>query len=83
MLGQQTSSEQINVNLPWHSDVFVVKSLSSVLAVYKPCGVRAHPNDNENCRQALLEAPYISEKEAYKIDENYIKTRFYVIFDVF
>ena len=71
-VGQQSSSEQINVNLPWHSGVFIVKSLASIFAVYKPCGVRSHPNDNEICRQALLEAPYISEKEAYKIGEKYI-----------
>ena len=71
-VGQQSSSEQINVNLPWHSGVFIVKSLSSIFAVYKPCGVRSHPNDNEICRQALLEAPYVSEKEAYKIGEKYI-----------
>ena len=71
-VGQQSSSEQINVNLPWHSGVVVIKSLSSILAVYKPCGVRSHPNDNEICRQALLEAPYDFEKEAYKIGEKYI-----------
>ena len=70
--GQQSSSEQINVNLPWHSGVIVVKSLSSIFAVYKPCDVRSHPNDDEICRQALLEAPYDLEKEAYKIGENYI-----------
>ena len=69
---RQSSSGQINVNLPWHSGVVVIKSISSVLAVYKPCGVRSHPNGNEICRQALLEAPYIPEKEAYKIGENYI-----------
>ena len=69
---QQTSSEQVNAALPWHSGVRVVQSHSSVLAVYKPCGVRSHPNGNEICRQALLEAPYIPEKEAYKIGENYI-----------
>ena len=72
MVGQPGSSEQVNVTLPWHSGVFIVKSLSSVLAVYKPCGVRSHPNDNEICRQALLEAPYDSKKEAYKIGEKYI-----------
>lgn len=72
MLKQQTSLVQTNGTLPWHSGVFVVKSLSSVLAVYKPCGVRSHPNGNEICRQALLEAPYVSEKEAYKIGESYI-----------
>ena len=71
-VGQQSSSGQINVNLPWHSGVVVIKSLSSVLAVYKPCGVRSHPNDNEICRQALLETPYDLEKEAYKIGEKYI-----------
>lgn len=71
-VGQQSSSEQINVNLPWHLGVFIVKSLSSIFAVYKPCGVRSHPNDNEICRQALLEAPYDLGKEAYKIGENYI-----------
>ena len=71
-VGQQSSSEQINVNLPWHSGVVVIKSLSSILAVYKPCGVRSHPNDNEIYQQALLEAPYDLEKEAYKIGEKYI-----------
>lgn len=70
--GQQGSLEQENATLPWHSGVFVVKSLSSVLVVYKPCGIWSHPNDNEICRKALLEAPYDSEKEAYKIGENYI-----------
>ena len=69
---RQSSSGQINVNLPWHSGVVVIKSISSVLAVYKPCGVRSHPNDNEICQQALLEAPYDLEKEAYKIGEKYI-----------
>lgn len=72
ILGQQSSSEQINVNLPWHSGVLIVKSLLSVLAVYKPCGVRSHPNDGESGRQALLEAPYDFEKEAYKIGKNYL-----------
>ena len=71
-VGQQSSSEQVNTTLPWHSGVLIVKSLLSVLAVYKPCGVRSHPNDGESGRQALLEAPYDFEKEAYKIGEKYI-----------
>ncbi len=70
--GKQAVSKQTNVNLPWHSGVFIVKSLLSVLAVYKPCGVRSHPNDGESGRQALLEAPYDFEKEAYKIGKNYL-----------
>ena len=71
-VGRQSSLEQVNATLPWHSGVRVVQSHSSVLAVYKPCGIRSHPNDNEICRQALLEAPYVSEKEAYKVGEKYI-----------
>ena len=69
---QQTSSEQVNTTFPWHSGVWIVQSHSSVLAVYKPCGVRSHPNDGKIYRRALLEAPYVPEKEAYKIGENYI-----------
>ena len=71
---QQTSSEQVNAALPWHSGVRVVQSHSSVLAVYKPCGVRSHPNHpcgNSAC-QSLLEVPYDFEKEAYKVGEKYI-----------
>ena len=64
--------EQVNATLPWHSGVRVVQSHSSVLAVYKPCDVRSHPNDNKICRQALLEASYDFKKEAYKIGEKYI-----------
>ena len=71
-VGRQSSLEQVNATLPWHSGVRVVQSHSSVLAVYKPCGIRSHPNDNEICRQALLEAPYDLGKEAYKVGENYI-----------
>ena len=65
--------EQTSLNFPWHAGVVVVKTVSSVLAVYKPCGIASHPNACVNRpQQTLLEAPYDEEKEAYKVGESYI-----------
>ena len=69
----QVLLQQPNLKFPWHSGVCVVKAASSVLAVYKPCGIASHPNACANrSQQILMEAPYDEEKEAYKVGEGYI-----------
>ena len=66
------SKEQTWDEIPWHPNVFVVKAVSSVLGVYKPCGILSHPNCANGFRQALIKASYDLKKEAYKVDGNYI-----------
>jgi tRNA pseudouridine65 synthase len=60
------SSEHDSASLPLGSGVSVVKAENGIVALKKPEGVRAHPNDEDRKDSgALIDAPFDLERECY------------------
>jgi tRNA pseudouridine65 synthase len=66
-IGQQSES---SVRLPLGKGVTVVKSQGGIVALCKPDGIRAHPNDGGSADAcALLDAPFDMERECYVLPD--------------
>lgn len=58
--------------IPWHSSVKLIKISNGILGIDKPCGLLSHPNTPDKFKQSVIQAPYCFEKEAYKINDEWV-----------
>ena len=54
---------------PFHKSVRIIKELSGLLAIHKPCGILSHPNCPTDASNSLLSCPYYLQKEVYSPGE--------------
>ena len=55
--------------IPWHNSIKLLKSENNLLAIYKPCDILSHPNDDRISEKSVIQARYSFKQEAYLLND--------------
>lgn len=55
--------------IPWHNSIKLLKNENNLIAVYKPCNILSHPNDDRVSTKSIIQARYNFKQEAYLLND--------------